>query len=103
MINEQELHRRFLGRDRCRRTREDLHSFHNRCRAGRHRFGLLFDLYQAHAAVRCDRQFFVVTKPRHIGADAVGHLHDHLTLPCLDRLTVNLDIDHIVSHAAASG
>ena len=55
MVDQQELHRGFLRRDRALRAREDLHAFGDRRRAGRQRLRCLLDLDQAHAAVGRDR------------------------------------------------
>src|SRR5690606_40528387 len=52
MVDQQELHRRLLGRDRALRAREDLHPFRDRRRARRQRLRRLLDLDQAHPAVR---------------------------------------------------
>src|SRR6185503_7344029 len=66
MVDEQELHRRFLRRDRALAAREDLHALGDGRGAGRHRLRRLLDLDQAHAAVRRDRELWVVTEPRHV-------------------------------------
>ena len=55
VVDQQELHRRLLRRERPRRAREDLHALGDRRRAGRHRLRRLLDLDQAHAAVGGDR------------------------------------------------
>ncbi len=80
MIDEQKLHGRALGGDGLRRLGEHLHALRHRRRARRHRLRRLLDLDQAHAAVGCDGQFFVVAESRNVDIRRVGDLHDHLAL-----------------------
>ena len=99
VVDQQELHRRLLGRDGLRRLREDLHAFGDGRRAGRQRLRRLLDLDQAHAAVRRDRELVVVAEARHVRAMGVRGVDDHGALARLDRDAVDFDVDQLFAHA----
>ena len=44
----------------------------------------------------------MVTEARNIGADLIGHLHNHLAFAGFDRFAVDFYVDNITAHAAAS-
>src|SRR6185503_12630887 len=95
MMDEEELHRRFLRRDRALRAREDLHAFGDGGGASRQRLRRFLDLDQAHAAVRGDRELRVIAESRHVDLGLVRHLDDHLALARLQRHAVDLDVDDV--------
>ena len=73
--------------------------------AGRNRLRCTFDVNQTHATVCRDTQLFVIAEARHVDADIIGHLDDHLALARFNRLAVDFYIYNIVTHsdyAAAS-
>ena len=102
VIDEQKLHHALLRRFGVGGVGLDLHSFGCRCGAGRQWLWCLFNLHQTHAAVRRDRQFFVIAKMRDECAELVRGLHHRG--PALDRynFAVNLKINHDYSAAIAS-
>ena len=99
VVDQQELHRGLLRRDRARRARGDLHAVGDRCRAGGQRFRRALDVHETHAAVRCDRKLAVIAESRHIDADAIGDIDQHLPGARLDRLAVDFDADCLFVHA----
>ena len=64
MVDQQEFHRRLLRCNRCRRSSLHDHAVDHIGGTGRHRFRCPFDLDQAHAAIRRNRQLLVIAKPR---------------------------------------
>ena len=105
MVDQQKFHRRFLCGDSTGRFREDLHALRYRLSAGRNRLRYAVDVDKTHTAIRGDTQFFVIAKPRNIGANIIGHFDDHLTPARFDRLAVNFNVYDVVTHsdyAAAS-
>ncbi len=100
MVDQQELHRRLLRRDRLGRFREDLHALGDRRRAGRQRLRRLLDLDQAHAAVGRDAQLVVVAETRDVDAVGIRDLDDHGVLARLHRHAVDFDIDQLFAHGA---
>ena len=98
MVDEQELHRRFLRGDGARRLGEDLHALGNRLGTGRDRLGRALDINETHATVGGHAEFLVVAESRHVGADRVGHLDEHLAWSRFDRLAVDFNVDDVVSH-----
>ena len=106
VVNEKELHRRFLSSDCPRRLGEHLHAFVHRLRAGRNRLGRTLHVDKAHAAVGRDAEFVVIAEPRYVRTDLVGHLDDHLSRAGFDRLAIDFNVYDVVTHsryAAASG
>ena len=100
MIDQQKFHRRFLRRNRFRRTREHFHAVAHRRGASRQRLRCFLNLDEAHAAIRGDAQFFVVTEARDVTARGVRYFNEHLALAAFDRLAVNFNRYSIVAHAA---
>src|SRR4029453_18664477 len=101
MVDQEELHRRFLRGPGPRGARKYLHALGDGCRAGGHRLRRLLDLDEAHPAVCRDRELRVVAEARHVDAGLVGQLDDHLALARLERPAVDLDVDDVVRHATA--
>ena len=99
MVDEQELHRIALRRQRALRLREHFHAIGNRGRTRglrlRHRPSAHLDLDHAHAAIGGDGQFFVVAETRNCHTDAIGGLDDHRALRRKHLGAVNLDRDVI--------
>ena len=105
VVDEQELHHALLGLKCLRAPGAHDHALRDRRGAGRHRLRRLFDVDQAHAAVRCDAELLVVAEVRDVGAGVVGGMHDHAALDNLHFLPVEFDFDHqaaTISSAAAT-
>src|SRR5690606_14483009 len=98
MVDQQELHRRLLRRDRALRAREDLHAVHDGRRARGGGLRRLLDLDEAHPAVRRDAELVVVTEARDVDPRAIGYLDQHFALARLERHAVDFDLDRVVAH-----
>ena len=94
VVDQQKLHHRLLGLDGLVALAADNHAVGDRRGTGRHRLGHLFNIHQAHAAVRRDAQFLVVAEVRNVRSCAFGSLHDHAALKDFHFLAVELDFNH---------
>ena len=94
VIDEQELHHRFLRLESFFTLRPDNHALRHRGGTSWKWFGGLVHIDQAHATVRGDAEFFVITKMRNVGARGLGGMHDHAAFTHFDGFVINLYFNH---------
>ena len=95
VIDEQELHHRLLSLDSLFTVGADHHSLGHRGRASGHRLGSLFNVHQAHAAIRRDAQLLVIAKVGNKSARLLGRMHHHAALYHFNLLAVEFDFNHV--------
>ena len=94
VVNQQEFHDRLLRLHSFIAGGAHDHAGTDRGRTSGQRLGRLFHFDQAHAAVRCDRQFLVIAEVRNVGSQFVGGVHHHATSRDFDFFAVYFDFNH---------
>ena len=94
VVDQQELHHRFLRGNGFFGASPDLHARSHWSGAGRQSFGRLLDLDQAHPAIRRDAQFLVITKMRNVQTQGIGRMHDHAALDDRGGFAVDFEFNH---------
>ena len=98
VVDQQELHGAFLRGQRLGRPGVNLHAFHHRRRAGRHRLGRFLDLDQTHPATGGDGQLLVITEAGDRDTRRIGGLDEHRALARLQRDAVDFDVNLFLAH-----
>ena len=94
MVDQQEFHDRLLGLDGLVALGTNDHALRYRRGAGRHGFGHLLHIHQAHAAIGSNAEFLVVAEMRNVGTSLVGGMHDHAAFNNVYLLAVEFDFNH---------
>ena len=94
VIDQQELHHRFLGFDGLVGLGVHDHALRHRSGAGGHGLRSFFYVNQAHAAIGGDAELLVVAEVGDVGARLLGRMHDHAAFQDFYFFAVEFDFNH---------